>query len=115
MLAVILVAWTIPAACLVVDRPTDRGLNPDGDAQPPEMAREELAKTPFSARAVLTDPAFWLIAVTIAIVTSGMKGMVTNLAPLAIDTGITASRAATLISVYCRLQFHRQAQFRRAG
>ena len=35
LLAVILVAWTIPAACLVVDRPTDRGLNPDGDAQPP--------------------------------------------------------------------------------
>ena len=115
LLALILVAWTIPAACLVVDRPTDRGLNPDGEAQPPEMTREELAKAPFSARAVLSDPAFWMIAATIAIVTSGMKGMITNLAPLAIDNGITASRAALLISVYCRLQFHRQAQLRRPG
>ena len=111
MLAVILIAWTIPAACLVVDRPADRGLNPDGDAHPPAMAREELAKTPFSARALLTDPAFWLIAVTIAIVTSGMKGMVTNLAPLAIDTGITASRAATLVSVYAGCSFIAKLNF----
>ncbi len=105
LLAVILVGWTIPAACLVVDRPTDRGLNPDGDAQPPEMVREELAKAPFSARDVLSDPAFWLIAATIAIVTSGMKGMVTNLAPLAIDNGVVATRAATLISVYAGCSF----------
>ena len=111
LLAVILVAWTIPAACLVVDRPTDRGLNPDGEAQAPVMTREELAKTPFSARAVLSDPAFWMIAATIAIVTSGMKGMVTNLAPLAIDNGITARSAALLISVYAGCSFFAKLNF----
>jgi MFS family permease len=111
LLAVILVAWTIPAACLVVDRPSDRGLNPDGATQPPEMTREELAKAPFSARAVLTDPAFWMIAITIAIVTSGMKGMVTNLAPLAIDNGVVASRAATLVSVYSGCSFIAKLSF----
>jgi len=54
---------------------------------------------------LLTDPAFWLIALTVAIVTSGMKGMITNLTPLAIDSGITATRAATLISIYAGCGF----------
>lgn len=111
LLAVILVALTVPAASLVVDRPSDRGLNPDGDAQSPEMTREELARAPFSARAVLTDPAFWMIAVTIAIVTSGMKGMITNLAPLAIDNGVAASRAALLVSVYSGCSFVSKLNF----
>jgi predicted MFS family arabinose efflux permease len=75
------------------------------------MTREELAKVPFSARAVLSDPAFWMIAVTIAIVTSGMKGMVTNLAPLAIDNGIAPSRAALLISVYSACSFVSKLNF----
>lgn len=105
VLAVILIVWSIPAALLVVDRPAERGLNPDGDARPPAMAREELAKAPFSARALLTDPAFWLIAATIAIVTSGMKGMITNLAPLAVGIGIEPTRAAMLISIYSGCSF----------
>jgi MFS family permease len=111
LLGIIVVVWTIPAAFLVVDRPGDRGLNPDGDVKPPEMSREELAKAPFSARALLTDPAFWMIALTIAIVTSGMKGMITNLAPLAIDNGIVASTAATLISVYSACSFTAKLSF----
>lgn len=111
LLALILVGWTIPAACLVINRPSDRGLNPDGEAQPPEMTREELAKAPFSARAVLTDPSFWMIAATIAIVTSGMKGMITNLAPLAIDNGVTASKAALLVSVYAGCSFVAKLNF----
>jgi MFS family permease len=110
-LGVIVVAWTIPVACLVVERPSDRGLNPDGDTKPPERISDELAKTPFSARALLTDPAFWMIALTIAIVTSGMKGMITNLAPLAIDNGIAASTAATLISVYSACSFTAKLSF----
>jgi MFS family permease len=105
LLGLILGALAIAAASLVIDRPSVRGLNPDGDAQPPEIVREELSQAPFSARAVLTDPAFWLIAATIAIVTSGMKGMVTNLAPLAIDNGVLAARASTLISVYSGCSF----------
>ena len=100
LLAVILLVWTVPTAMLVVDRPADRGLNPDGKERPPELAREEMAKAPVSARAILADPAFWMIAATVAIVTSGMKGMITNIAPLAIDTGVKASVAAYLVSIY---------------
>ncbi len=111
LLGIILVAWTVPAALLVVDRPSDRGLNPDGDSAPPEMAREELAPAPISPFAVLSDPAFWMIAGTVAIVTSAMKGMITNLAPLAIDTGIKASDAAFLISIYSGCSFIAKLNF----
>ncbi len=100
LLSLVLLVWTIPAALLVVDRPSDRGLHPDGKAEPSDLVRSEMAKAPIAARAVLGDPAFWMIAVTVAIVTAGMKGMVTNLAPLAIDTGIDASEAAFFVSIY---------------
>jgi MFS family permease len=105
LLALVLLVWTVPAALFVVDRPSDRGLNPDGAAEPPALARDEMARAPISPREVLTDPAFWMIAATVAIVTSGMKGMITNLAPLAIDNGITASDAAYLISFYTACGF----------
>lgn len=110
-LALILLLWTVPMALLVVNRPADRGLHPDGDAAAPELARQELARAPISARQILTDPAFWMLAGTVAIVTAGMKGMITNLAPLAIDAGVDASAAALLISVYAACSFVAKMSF----
>jgi MFS family permease len=100
LLSLVLLALTVPAALLVVDRPALRGLHPDGASEPSALTRAEREKAPISVREVLTDPAFWLIAATVAIVTAGLKGMVTNLAPLAIDTGIDPSDAALLVSVF---------------
>ena len=105
LLSLVLVVLTVPAALLVVDRPQDRGLHPDGAEQPSDQARAELAQAPISARAILTDPAFWMIAAAVATVTSGMKGMITNLAPLALDAGVEASRAAYLISTFAGASF----------
>ena len=110
-LAVVLLVWTVPMALLVVNSPADRGLNPDGDVEPPELARLEQAKAPFSAREILTDPAFWMLAGTVAIVTAGMKGMITNLAPLAIDIGVDAGAAALLISLYAACSFTAKLSF----
>jgi len=110
-LAVVLFIWTIPMAMLVIDRPSDRGLNPDGAEEPPQQAQAELARKPISAREILSDPAFWMIAVTVSIVTAGMKGMITNLAPLAIDTGVTAAQAAPLISIYAACGFTAKLSF----
>jgi MFS family permease len=53
-----------------------------------------------SARAIVSDPSFWLAAAIFAIVTSGMKGMITNLAPVVMDQGFKARDAALLISLY---------------
>lgn len=110
-LALVLLMWTVPMALLVVNSPAQRGLNPDGDPEAPELVRLEQAKAPFSAREILTDPAFWMLAGTVAIVTAGMKGMITNLAPLAIDTGVEASAAALLISVYAACSFAAKMSF----
>ena len=111
LLGLVLVFWTVPAALLVVERPSDRGLNPDGASQPPELARAEMSQAPFSAKDLLTDPAFWMIAITVAIVTAGLKGMITNLVPLAIDNGIKAGDAAMLISVYAACGFIAKLNF----
>ena len=111
LLGVVLIFWTVPAALLVVERPSDRGLNPDGAAEAPELARAEMSLAPFSAKDLLTDPAFWMIAITVAIVTAGLKGMITNLVPLAIDNGIKAGDAAMLISVYAACGFFAKLNF----
>lgn len=101
LLGLFLLLVTLPAALLVVNRPADKGLHPDGaDADPVPAQAAGAAQPKVSARTIMTDPAFWLIAAVIAIVTSGMKGMVTNLAPIVIDEGIAASDAALLISLF---------------
>jgi MFS family permease len=101
LLALLLLALTFPAAALVINRPSDKGLHPDGAASPPEVnGAGRAAAAPISARAILTDPAFWLAVAIFSVVSAGMKGMVTNLAPFALDQGIQASDAALLISLY---------------
>lgn len=111
LLALILVLLTVPLSMLVIDWPSDRGLHPDGAPEPPPQTKEELASAPISVRGLLSDPAFWMIAFTVAVVTSGMKGMITNLAPLALDAGIKASEAASLISIYSGCGFIAKINF----
>lgn len=98
MFALVILVLTVAAAAIVVDNPAKRGLQPDGAARVPGPA--PVKRSPLSTRAIVTDPAFWLIFVMVAVVTSGMKGMVTNLAPLAVDQGITPTAAAFLVSIF---------------
>jgi len=100
LFALILLFCTVPAAALVVNSPADRGLHPDGANAHPIVTRLGGEASLVSVRAILSDPAFWLGAAIFAVVLSGLKGMVTNLAPLAIDRGIKPSDAALLISIY---------------
>ena len=104
-LALFLAALTIPAALLVINRPSDKGLHADGADQDPEVVSGGGAAPVLSARAILSDPTFWLLGLIFAVVLSGMKGMVTNLVPLADDEGVDLSIAAYLISVYAAAGF----------
>lgn len=116
LVALIVVVVSLPAAMMIVDRPSDRGLHPDGaDSEPAAVQGTAAAASPLSARAILSDPTFWLVAVVFAVVLSGMKGMVTNLAPLAIDEGISATLAATLISVFSAAGFAAKFAFAAAA
>ncbi|GIX31695.1 MAG: MFS transporter [Porticoccaceae bacterium] len=85
--AAALLSWTVPLA-LAVREPSRAPRPAAGGARGG------------SARRILLDPAFWLLAATVAVVTSGMKGMVTNLALLAVDGGVPATLAGTLVSLY---------------
>lgn len=111
VLALVLLAWTVPFTWMVIDHPSDRGLQPDGDVAGPVVPAGQSDVPPITVRALLRDPAFWMIAVTVSIVTAGMKGMVTNLAPLAIDQGISASDAAPLVSIYAACSFVAKLNF----
>lgn len=110
-LGLVLFLWTVPVAFLVVDRPSDRGLQPDGVAEPPAAILAEMAKPRISIREILGDPAFWMLVITVSIVTGGMKGMITNLVSLATDTGVKASYAALLISLYSGCSFIAKLSF----
>jgi MFS family permease len=105
VLALIVLVLTIPATALIVNRPADRGLHPDGAAADVEAARTAGPQPAFSSWAILKDPNFWTIAVLVATVTAGLKGMITNLSPLAIDEGVSATSAAYLISIYAGMGF----------
>jgi predicted MFS family arabinose efflux permease len=116
LVALVLLAGTLPAALLVVNRPGDRGLYADGSASAPEVVDPGIAAgAPVSAGKILSDPAFWLAAAIFATVLSGMKGMITNLAPVVLDHGIKASGAALLISLYGACAFVAKLSFAAAA
>lgn len=102
LLALILFCCTVPAALLVVNRPADRGLHSDGAETDPEAnaGGSPAARPTIAVRTLLTDPTFWLVALVIMVVTSGLKGLATNFVPIARDEGISADVAALLLSSY---------------
>jgi MFS family permease len=99
-LALILFLCCTPALALLVNRPEDRGLHADGANRPPEAAQEDPQGQTLSTGAIVSDPAFGLIAFVGTVVLSGMMGMVTNVVPMARDLGVNANAAAAIVSVY---------------
>ncbi|HEY7775573.1 MAG TPA: MFS transporter, partial [Kineobactrum sp.] len=87
---------TLPAVWLVVNRPEDRGLSPDGDSPPPGGG------TPppqISTAALLRERNFWLVALVMSLLFGVYSALLSNLVPFALDTGADAEGAALLISV----------------
>jgi MFS family permease len=107
VLSGILMCWTIPAALMVSAWP------PSSSAEAaPAVTSQPAHQTPrISAWRILSDPSFWMLAFTVGIVTGGMKGMVTNLASLGVDTGATTVQAARLISIYAACGFIAKLSF----
>ncbi len=98
LFGVLLLILTLPAVLLIVERPSERGLHADGEPADPSHTAPVVAQIPVSA--ILTDPAFWLAISIFCTVTCGTIGMITNLAPMAIDVGVKARDAAVLVSIY---------------
>lgn len=99
--AAILALIVFPCVMLMVDRPGDVGLHPDGSDEEPEHGdAEALAAASLTNRQILSDPTFWILALILSVVFSAMRGVLTNLAPMATDQGIDATFVAYLFSIY---------------
>jgi MFS family permease len=101
---------TLPLVWLViVKRPEDMGLSPDGDMprgssgddQPGRSATREVetaGHTEWTTLGMLCHPSFWAILVATSLCFSAMSAMVTHLVPHVTDLGFSPGRAAFLLS-----------------
>jgi MFS family permease len=97
------VLGVVPAVfLLVIDRPSDRGLTPDG-AGPQATPEPQPAIRHATNLAILKDLNFWLIALAFSLPMSGTAAVLSNLVPYAMDIHLTKEQAAQLISVSAAL------------
>jgi MFS family permease len=93
------VAIVVPVVGLVVvNRPEDMGLRPDGAAPQPETGDEAATDVPWNTRRILRSRNFWAIALPFAMSFSSLSAILIHLVPHASDIGIPISRAAWLLS-----------------
>lgn len=85
----------LPVVMMVVNRPEDRQLHPDGADEPLSMGS---LPPPLSSKQLLRSREFWLIAVAIGILFGVYTALLSNLVPFARDLGISSERGALLIS-----------------
>ena len=95
-LAIAAVAIGVPIALGIRSSPADVGLHPDGAAAPPEEPRLEGSG---SARDILGQPAFWLLAGTFASFQGLGIGFITHVIPFAAERGIEREVAVGFLSV----------------
>jgi MFS family permease len=99
VLGLMVVGMTLPIVGLLHrESPEAMGLAPDGDGSP-TVAALEAATERVGARAILSDPRFWLIAGPFWLVSVSLIGSLTHLVPMLTDRGISAQAAALATSL----------------
>lgn len=101
-MALALVAIALPiVALIVVGRPEERGLGPDGDPPlPPARVGSAASRPERNVRELLGDQNFPAITLAIGSVFAILGGLLTNLHAYATDLGISAERASLLLSSF---------------
>jgi MFS family permease len=102
--AFVIVVMVPLLAWLVIDRPSDVGLYPDGKLQPSQSApgREGLVQVEAaqSTSALLRDANFWVITIAIGLVLCGAAGVLSNMVPFAVSRGFTAKQGALFLTCF---------------
>ncbi len=102
--AFVIVVMVPLLAWLVIDRPSDVGLYPDGQSQPPQAApgREAVpaVESAHSTSALLRDANFWVITIAIGLVLCGAAGVLSNMVPFAVSRGFTAKQGALFLTCF---------------
>src|SRR5438270_12998269 len=99
----------VPAWLLLVRRPEDLGLVPDGAARTPASGAETMAAAPAlpepacSRLQALASPASWLLLLYTALVFPVQAGVSLHQAPVLSERGIDATIAAAMVSTFSLL------------
>jgi sugar phosphate permease len=101
LFAAFVIVFVVPMIWwLVVDRPSDVGLYPDGDSAPPPAAENQSADPPRSTTSLLCDMNFWVITLGVGLVVCGAAGVLGNMVPFVISRGFTARQGALVLSCF---------------
>lgn len=93
--AAMAVVLVIPLALwVIVDRPEDIGMVPDGDT-----SAVRAAPVAFTTREVLTSRAYWCIGLSFGLAIFAVSALLTHLVPHLTDIGVGRYRAASLLSL----------------
>lgn len=102
-LALLLVVVTIPLHALVLRRrPADLGLAPDGSVEPQTVALTQVAhggEEDVPTTVALRGSAFWWITAAFALTMLGAGAITVHLVPYLIDSGYSASFAASMVGL----------------
>src|SRR5204862_2127904 len=101
--AVTLLIGFIPVWLLMVRRPEDMGLRPDGQAGGPLAAQDARADVPepsFSRRQAVGTTAFWLLLLYTALVYPVQAGVSLHQAAHFVERGIDPTIAATIVATF---------------
>ena len=105
--AMTLVIGFVPAWLLLVRRPEDLGLMPDGGesaaGRDSDAAQARSTEPAFSRHEALRMPAFWLVLLYTALVFPVQAGVSLHQAPYLIERGLSPTIAATIVSTFSLL------------
>lgn len=92
-------ALVVPlVARVVVTRPEEMDLQPDG-AAPPQPGDAVVAERTWRTRELLGQPAFWSLVVAFGVGMFAVAGMLTHMIPYVTDLGVSPWRAAAILSL----------------
>ena len=102
---VTLLVGFVPAWLLLVRRPEDLGLLPDGEAggRVRAQAAASIAEPAFSRREALGTGSFWLLLLYTVLVYPVQAGVSLHQAPFLIERGIDPTIAATIVSTFAAM------------
>lgn len=102
----VLVIAVVPSALLVVDRPEDIGLEPDGEALPgPEVptsglaAKEHQDETDWSLREAMGTRSLWVLTAVVGALFMTQAGISVHVGAFFLDRGLSLTAAANAITV----------------
>jgi MFS family permease len=118
LFAGVMLVFVVPfVAWKVIDRPSDVGVYPDGDAAPPPAAASSNAATApeLPTLTVMRDINFWVLVLTIGLVVSGAAGVLANMSPYAISKGFSSAQGAIAVSCFAAGSFSSKTLFAAFG